>query len=224
MDFVREQLLSRADAKYAAFEAKLTPTLPKEAFLGVRVPELRKFAAELEKTEHCAAFLAELPHETYDENLLHSVLLSRSKPYERTLELVEAFLPCVDNWAVCDTLRPKVFGKHRAELLPRVKRWIASEKTYTCRFGVDMLMTYYLDDAFDPALPELPCAVESGEYYVRMMVAWYFATALAKQWDAAIPYIEQRRLPAWTHAKTIQKAIESFRITPEQKEYLKALK
>jgi len=224
MKSIQDQLRQLGEEEYAAFEAKLAPTLPREVFLGVRVPELRKLAAQLEKTERCGPFLAELPHETYDENLLHSVLLSRAKPYERTLALVEAFLPYVDNWAVCDTLRPKVFEKHKDELLPEVKRWIASEEPFTCRFGIDMLMTYYLDEAFDPALLELPCAVESGEYYVRMMVAWYYATALAKQWDAAIPYIEQRRLPAWTHAKTIQKARESFRITKEQKAYLQTLK
>lgn len=224
MTELQEKLFALADSAYADFQAKLTPTIPRERFIGVRLPALRQFAKEFAQTDECEAFLAQLPHEYYDENLLHSVLLQSRKDYVTCLGLVEKFLPYVDNWAVCDTLRPKSFAKHRVELLPKVKEWIASPETYTCRFGIDMLMTYYLDTDFAPEYLALPAAVESEEYYVRMMVAWYYATALAKQWDAAIPYIEQRKLPAWTHKKTIQKACESFRITAEQKAYLRGLK
>lgn len=224
MTALQEKLFELSDREYAAFQSKLTPTVEPDRFIGVRVPKLRELAREFSKSPECDAFLASLPHEYYDENLLHSVLLEKIKDYARCVELVEGFLPYVDNWAVCDTIQPKVFSKHRDELLPKIKKWIASGETYTCRFGIDMLMTYYLDDAFTPEQPELVAEVRSGEYYVKMMAAWYFATALAKQWDAAIPYIENRRLDAWTHNKAIQKAIESYRITPEQKEYLRSLR
>ena len=224
MTQLQNRLFELSDAEYAAFQSKLTPNIAPDKFIGVRVPALREFAKEFSKSPECAKFLNTLPHEYYDENLLHSILLEKVKDYKGCMELVENFLPYVDNWAVCDTLRPKVFAKHRAELLPKLREWIASDKTYTCRFGIDMLMTHYLDDAFLPEYPELVAAVRSDEYYVRMMAAWYFATALAKQWDAVIPYIENRRLDKWTHNKAIQKAIESYRITPEQKIYLKSMK
>jgi len=224
MSDLQNQLFALADRDYAVFQAKLAPTISPDRFIGVRLPVLRRFAKEFSKTAECEAFLQALPHEYYDENLLHSILLENSRDYSRCIAAVDAFLPYVDNWAVCDTLRPKLFSKHKAELLPNVKKWIASPETYTCRFGIDMLMTHYLDADFRPEYLELPAAVSSEEYYVRMMVAWYYATALAKQWDSTIPYLETRRLPVWTHNKTIQKACESFRITPEQKEYLKELK
>lgn len=224
MTQLKEKLFALSDKEYAAFQSKLTPTVDAEKFIGVRVPVLREFAKEFSKQAECAEFLDTLPHEYYDENLLHSVILEKVKRYDECLALVEAFLPYVDNWAVCDTLRPKVFAKHKEELLPKIKEWIASDKTYTCRFGIDMLMTHYLDAAFRPEYPALVTAVHSEEYYVRMMAAWYFATALAKQWDTVIPYIENRQLDRWTHNKAIQKAIESYRITPERKDYLRTLK
>ena len=224
MNEVQKKLFELSDKEYAAFQAKLAPTIAAESCMGVRVPVLRKFASEFSKTPECAAFLESLPHEYYDENLLHSVILEKRKDYDECMEKVERFLPFVDNWAVCDTLRPKIFAKHREELIGKVKEWIASEKTYTCRFGIDMLMTHYLDGFFRPEYLEFPAQVRSEEYYVRMMVAWYYATALAKQWDSTIPYLEKHRLPDWTHNKTIQKAVESYRITPEQKAYLKALR
>lgn len=224
MNELQKKLIELSDSEYAVFQAKLAPTIPADKFMGVRVPALRKFAAEFSKSSECAGFLESLPHEYYDENLLHSVILEKWKKYDDCMEKIEKFLPYVDNWAVCDTLRPKVFAKHKAELVEKVKEWIASDKTYTCRFGIDMLMTHYLDEAFRPEYLELPAQVTSGEYYVRMMIAWYYATALAKQWDSTIEYIEKNRLPDWTHNKTIQKAVESFRITPEQKEYLKSLR
>lgn len=224
MEEIISRLLSLRDPDNAAFQQKLTPGLDAEVFLGVRVPLLRKLAAELTKNGLLEPFLDELPHFYYEENLLHSILLSREKDFCVCMERIEAFLPYIDNWAVCDTLRPKVFARHRAELLPAVKAWIRSSETYTVRFGLDTLMSEYLDEDFSPELPELAASVESEEYYVRMMVAWYFATALAKQWDAVIPYMEQHRLCQWTHRKTIQKATESFRITEEQKSYLRSLR
>ena len=224
MTQLQNRLFELSDAEYAAFQSKLAPNIAPDKFIGVRVPALREFAKEFSKSPECAEFLNTLPHEYYDENLLHSILLEKVKDYKGCMELVERFLPYVDNWAVCDTLRPKVFAKHRAELLPKLREWTASDKTYTCRFGIDMLMTHYLDDAFQPEYPELVASVRSDEYYVRMMAAWYFATALAKQWDAVIPYIENRRLDKWTHNKAIQKAVESYRITAEQKTYLRSLR
>ena len=224
MTEIQKKLFELSDSEYAAFQARLAPNIAAESCMGVRVPALRAFAAEFSRTPECAGFLESLPHAYYDENLLHSVLLEKWKDYEDCLEKVERFLPYVDNWAVCDTLRPKIFAKHKEELIEKVKGWIASEKTYTCRFGVDMLMTHYLDASFRPEYLELPAAVESEEYYVRMMVAWYYATALAKQWESTIPYLEQNRLPKWTHNKTIQKAVESYRITDEQKAYLRTLR
>ena len=225
MTELQKRLLEMRDGEYAVFQAKLAPTIPPESCIGVRLPALRSFARDFAKEPGCEAFLAALPHEYYDENMLHAVLLGGIRDYRRALELVERFLPYVDNWAACDTLRPRVFAKHKAELLPHVRAWIASPEVYTCRFGLNVLMELYLNDEdFSPEYPQLACAVTREEYYVRMMVAWYFATALAKQWDAAIPYIEQRRLPEWTHRKAIQKAIESYRITPEQKEYLRTLR
>ncbi len=224
MQQITEMLTSNKDAAYAEFISSLAPTLPKDCFIGVRVPALRLVAKQVKSSGLTDGFLAELPHKYYEENLLHSILLCETKDYTRCLSLVTEFLPYVDNWAVCDTLRPKVFAKHKSELLPIVKGWIKSDAAYTCRFGLDMLMTYYLDAEFTPDMLSLAAAVNSDEYYVKMMVAWFFATALAKQWNAAIPYITERKLPDWTHKKTIQKAIESYRITDEQKAYLRSLK
>lgn len=224
MTEIQKRLFALADGEYAEFQAKLTPTVEADRFIGVRTPLLRAFAAELSQTPEAEAFLKELPHEFYDENILHALLLERQKNFEECLEKVEQFLPYVDNWAVCDMMRPKVFKKNRDALIDRVKVWSASEQTYTCRFGIGMLMAHYLDEDFKREYLELPARVTSEEYYVRMMAAWYYATALAKQWESTIPYIEENRLPVWTHNKTIQKACESYRITPEQKTYLKTLR
>jgi len=221
---VQKRLLSLADNKYAEFQAKLIPTVAPVKIIGVRVPVLRRFCKEFEKDPICCEFLNTLPHEYYDENLLHSILLGRLKDYNKCIAAVETFLPYIDNWAVCDILSPKVFSKYKSELLQKIKEWVVSEKTYICRFGINMLMTHYLDKDFKEGYLEIPASVKSEEYYVRMMAAWYYATALAKQWDAIIPYIEGHRLPEWTHNKTIQKACESNRITNEQKAYLKTLR
>lgn len=221
---IREKLFEYRDPKNAAFQAKLTPGILPETFLGVRVPKLRLIEKQFRNTEESKGFLNTLPHEYYDENILHSVFISNLKDYDQVLDALEVFLPYVDNWAVCDTLRPIVFKKQKVNLLDKIKEWIASEKTYTCRFGIDMLMTFYLDDDFQEEYLALVTDVHSEEYYVKMMIAWFFATALAKQWDSTIPYIDNRMLDKWVHNKTIQKACESYRITDEQKTYLRTLK
>ena len=224
MTSLQERQFAMQDKQYAAFQAKLTPGVPVESFIGIRVPVLRKFAKEFTKEAECEDFLHQLPHEYYDENMLHGLLISEVKDYEECIRLTDKFLPFVDNWAVCDIMSPKVFAKHKKELLAKIKTWSKSSHVYTCRFGIETLMSYYLDKDFKAEYLEIPASARSEEYYVKMMVAWFFATALAKQWDATIPYIEQSRLAPWTHNKTIQKAIESYRITPEQKEYLRTLK
>lgn len=221
---IRERLFQIRDVKYRDFQAKLIPTVDPQTVIGVRTPALRALAKELSKRADGSVFLEELPHEYFDENQLHVFLLSEMKDFAACLEGVDRFLPFVDNWATCDQLSPRVFRRHRAELPEPIRRWIASGETYPVRFGVGMLMAHFLDEDFDPAYPALVASVRSGEYYVRMMVAWYFATALAKQWDAALPYLTDRRLDPWTHNKTIQKAVESYRITPEQKACLRTLR
>ena len=221
---IRDRLFSLQDAKYRELQIKILPNLEPESIIGVRTPELRQMAKELAVREETGAFLKNLPHRYFDENQLHAFILSGMKDYTACMEALEHFLPYVDNWATCDQMSPKVFRKHRMELLGSIRKWIASDQAYTIRFGIGMLMEHCLDGDFDPAYPEMAAGVRSGEYYVNMMTAWYFATALAKQYDAVIPYIENRRLDPWTHNKAIQKAIESYRITPEQKEYLKTLK
>jgi len=195
-----------------------------EKEIGVRTPELRKLAKELAKREDIREFLNDLPHQYFDENQLHAFILSGEKDFEKCMEDLERFLPYVDNWATCDQTSPKVFRKHRKELLDAIRRWIESDHPYTVRFAIKMLMEHFLDEDFDPAYPEMVAEVRSEEYYIRMMIAWYFATALAKQYEAVLPYLEQKKLDVWTHNKTIQKAVESYRITEEQKIYLKSLK
>lgn len=224
VSMIQERLFALRDEKYREFQRSLIPGLPRENIIGIRIPVMRKLAKEFVKEPEAAVFLKQLPHTYYDENILHALLIAEIKDYDTCMEAVEAFLPYIDNWAVCDGLSPKVFGKHKAELLEKIRLWIPSEHIYTCRFGIGMLMRWFLDEDFQPGYLELPAAVRSEEYYVNMMTAWFFATALAKQWDAAIPYLEQNRLDPWTHNKTIQKARESYRITTEQKEYLKRLK
>lgn len=219
-----DRLYSIGDRIYAEFQAKLIPGETAESFIGVRVPELRKLAKEYCGTKEAAEFLDRLPHSTCDENILHGILVSEIKDYRECVSAVDTFLPYVGNWAVCDTMTPKVFGKNRDKLPAEIKKWIASEHTYTRRFGLRMLMCHYLDGDFRKEYLDIAADVRSEEYYVNMMTAWFFATALAKQWDAAIPYLENGRLDDWAHNKTIQKARESYRISPPRKEYLKTLK
>lgn len=221
---IKEELFALQDNPYADFQARLTPNIPRDLFIGVRVPEARKLAKKLIKEEEISEFLSDLPHTYYDENILHGLLLSEMKEYDACIAAVDKFLPYVDNWAVCDIMSPKIFKKNKAALLEKIKEWSASESTYTCRFGIEMLMTHFLDDDFRPEYLEIPVSAQSEEYYVQMMIAWFFATALAKQWDTTIKYIENHRLDTRTHNRTIQKARESKRITPSQKAYLKSLK
>lgn len=227
---IQNKLKELQDIGYKNFHSKLLPGVDPNLIIGIRTPVLRKFAKQLwtskspEVQQATADFLNTLPHKYYDENILHSFLLQQIKDYDECFERVEAFLPYMDNWAVCDSLTPKVFGRHKNELFPHVKAWLASPHTYTCRFGLCMLMCNYLEEGFSPQHLDLVAAIRSKEYYVRMGAAWYLATALAKQWAPTVALVESNALEKWTHNKTIQKAIESFRITPEQKTYLRTLR
>ena len=221
---IRQSLFELQDIKYRDFQAKLIPGKDTEMMIGVRTPELRKLAKQMLKREDIREFLRDLPHRYFDEDQLHAFIVSGIKEYGKCMEELMRFLPFVDNWATCDQMSPGVFKKHRPELLAEIREWLGSEHTYTVRFGIGMLMQHFLDEDFDPAYPELVAGVHSEEYYVNMMIAWYFATALAKQYDAVLPFIEGRRLDPWTHNKTIRKAVESYRNSDEQKEYLRSLK
>ena len=221
---MRRRLFELQDLKYRDFQAGLIPNIEKDLFIGVRTPELRRLAKEIANDEDTIAFLKDVPHKYFDENQLHAFIISLGRNFDETVGAVEAFLPYVNNWATCDQLSPKVFKKHKKELLPYIKKWIKSKKTYTVRFAIGMLMEHFLDDDFDVQYPKMVAGVKSDEYYINMMIAWYFATALAKQYDASIPFIENGSLDAWTHNKAIQKSVESRRISTAQKEYLKALK
>lgn len=221
---IRESLLKNQDLKYREFQAKLMPTVDKEKIIGVRTPVLRKLAKEFEKHEDIEKFLELLPHDYYEENNLHGMIIERYKDFCQCVEAIEKFLPYVDNWATCDLLSPKVFRKNKKELLPLIKKWMASDHTYTIRFGIEMLMSHYLEEDFQPEFLDMVAVIRSEEYYIKMIQAWFFATALAKQYESALPYIEKQAMDKWTHNKSIQKAIESYRITPEQKVYLRSLK
>ena len=219
-----ERLNALSDPAYAEFQRKLIPTVAPEIVIGVRTPDLRKLARELIQIGEVETFLKALPHTFFDENQLHAFILSEDKDFQRCLDRVSAFLPYVDNWATCDQMSPKVFKKHAQELLPVIDRWLHESHVYTVRFAIGMLMEHFLDANFDPHYLEWVSGVRSGEYYVNMMIAWYFATALAKQYEAALPYIRDHRLTPWTHNKAIQKAAESFRVPLERKAELKAYK
>lgn len=221
---LQKQLFELQDLKYRDFHSKLMPEADKETVIGIRTPVLRKFAKEFAGTSEADAFLRQLPHRYYEENNLHMMLITGIKDYEKCMEEIQRFLPCIDNWATCDYPAPKCFARHKDQVLEEAKRWISSGETYVIRYGIGMLMRLFLDEDFSSEYLEMAAAVQSQEYYVNMMIAWYFATALAKQWDATVPYIEHHKLPDWVHRKTIQKAVESYRITPEQKEYLKGFR
>ena len=223
-DEIREELFKLQDKKYRDFQSKLIPNVNLDAVIGVRTPELRKLAKKYEKKEDISMFLEVLPHRYFDENQLHAFIISERKDYKRCIEETNRFLPFIDNWATCDQLSPKIFKKNKVDLLKEIYEWITSSNTYTVRFAIGMLMQHFLDDDFDIKYPKLVAKIKSEEYYINMMIAWYFATALAKQYDKIIPFIENKKLDKWTHNKTIQKAVESYRITEEQKSYLKTLK
>ena len=221
---IQQELFRLRDQSYRDFQAKLIPSMDPDRMIGVRTPALRAYAKALLKEPSAEEFLQALPHRYFDEDQLHAFLLSEIRDFDRCVGEVDRFLPYVDNWATCDQLSPRCFKKHRRELLPYIRRWIDSGETYPVRFGVGLLMQHYLEEDFDPAYPRLVADLRSEEYYVNMMRAWYFATALAKRYEDILPYLEGDALDPWTHNKAIQKATESYRVSPEQKAHLKGLK
>lgn len=221
---ILSELKKLQDKGYRKMQITTIPSVKAESIIGVRTPALRTLAKELSKRDDISIFLEDLPHKFFEENQLHAFILSGMKDAEECIKLVDKFLPYVDNWATCDQMSPKIFKKHKDLLLEYVNEWIKSDKTYVKRFAVGMLMEHFLDEDFKTSYLTKVSRIRSDEYYINMMTAWYFATALAKQYDAALPYIEKQKLDKWTHNKTIQKAVESYRITPEQKEYLKTLR
>lgn len=223
-DEIKAELWRLRDEKYCDFQSKLIPTVEKSQIIGVRTPQLRKFAKQLAKSGDTADFLGDLPHKYFDENQLHAFIISEGKSFEKCAAEVDKFLPFVDNWATCDQLSPKIFRKHHGDLLPYIKKWLASDKAYTVRFAIGMLMEHFLGEDFDLKYPKAVAEIRSSEYYVNMMIAWYFATALAKQYTEVLTFFEETCLEPWTHNKAIQKAVESRRISDEQKVYLRSLK
>lgn len=223
-DSIRERLFTLQDLQYRDFQCKLMPTVDQERVIGVRIPQLRALAKKLNGTPEAVRFMEQLPHQYYEEDNLHAFLLEQIKDYKSCIAALQRFLPYVDNWATCDSMSPKVFKKHHSELLQQIPKWLASKQTYTIRFGIGMLMGHFLDEDFDVSYLDMVANVTEEDYYVRMMAAWYFATALTKQYETTIPILEQKRLAPWVHNKTIQKACESYRISPEIKTYLKELK
>ena len=221
---VYERLAAFGSEEYGDFQSRLVPGIPRETILGVRTPELRRIAREIRGTAEAEAFLSELPHRYYEENLVHFFLIAAIRDFDECAKAVEAFLPYVDCWPVCDQASPKAFAKNHAGLLLLIVKWLASDHVYTVRFGIRMLMNEFLDEDFRPEYLEWVASVRSEEYYVRMMAAWFFATALAKRYDESVVYIEERRLEPQTHRKAIQKAVESFRVPDGRKEYLKTLR
>lgn len=224
MTHLQEELFKLQDTGYRDFNSSLIPGVDKDKVIGIRTPVLRKFAKEYAKSGETEKFMRELPHEFYEENNLHMMLISQIKGYDECISEIEKFLPYIDNWATCDLPLPKCFDKNKEDILERAKKWIATDAAYVKRYGMGVMMRLFLDEDFKEEYIQIIASVKSEEYYVNMMIAWYMATALAKQWDAAIPYIQERRLSEWVHRKSIQKAVESYRITPEQKDYLKGLR
>ena len=221
---IRAELFKMQDMDYRDFNSKLIPTVDKESMIGIRTPDLRKYAKQLGKSSDVIEFLQTLPHKYFDENQLHAFIISEIKDFKNCIDEINRFLPYIDNWETCDQLSPKVFKKYHNELFEYIKDWLKSDKVYTLRFGIGMLMEHFLDEDFDILYPETVSNIRSDEYYINMMIAWYFATALAKQYESVIPFIENNSLDIWTHNKAIQKAVESLRISDEKKEYLKSLK
>ena len=222
--YIQKRLFSMQDCAYQAFQRKLMPTVAPERVIGVRTPLLRNLAKELSGTPQAEQFLRSLPHEYYEENNLHAFLVENIRDYGTALAETEAFVPYIDNWATCDCFCPKVFAKHKSEPISSIRQWLASEKLFTVRYAMGMLMRYYLDEAFRPEYLAWVAGVQSEEYYLNMMRAWFFATALSKQPQAALPWLTERRLDVWTHNKTIQKAAESFRVPPDLKARLRELR
>lgn len=220
---VRDRLEQFRDEKYREFQSKLVPNISKDVILGVRTPAMRRVAKEFFGTEEGDAFMTELPHALYEENLVHFFMIALIKDFDRCIAETERFLPYVDCWPVSDQSSPKVFSKKHEKLLPYIRSWIDSDHVYTARFGMRMLMNEFLGPDFRTEYLDWVANKTGEDYYLRMMIAWYFATALAKQYDAAVKVIEKRTLEPWTHNKAIQKARESFRVSEEHKAYLKTL-
>lgn len=221
---IQQELFANRDEKYGSFQAKLLPTIDQDSVIGVRTPTLRAFAKTLYNQNDFSSFVNDLPHTYFDENQLHAFLISQIKDFDLCIEETNRFLPFVDNWATCDQMSPKIFKKHKKELLEQIKIWISSNKTYTVRFAIGMLMKYFLDEDFSLEYPKMILPVRAEDYYVKMMIAWYFATALAKQYDSILHFFENKKLDKWTHNKAIQKALESYRISNDRKQYLRTLK
>lgn len=221
---IQQELFANRDEKYGSFQAKLMPTIDPNSVIGVRTPTLRAFAKTLYNQNDFSSFVNDLPHTYFDENQLHAFLISQIKDFDLCIEETNRFLPFVDNWATCDQMSPKIFKKHKKELLEQIKIWISSNKTYTVRFAIGMLMKYFLDEDFSLDYPKMILSVRAEDYYVKMMIAWYFATALAKQYDSILHFFENKKLDKWTHNKAIQKALESYRISNDRKQYLRTLK
>ena len=221
---LQKKLFSMQDMSYRQFQQKLLPTLPSETIIGIRTPALRSFAKEFAKTPDAKKFIKNLPHVYYEENNVHAFIIETIADFDDAVAALDDFLPYVDNWATCDSMSPKALEKNIPALYKKAQEWMASKKTYTVRFGIGMLMRFFLDKHFTLSSASLVSKIRSDEYYINMMIAWYFATALAKQYDAALPFIEKKKLSAWTHNKTIQKAIESYRIPDDRKKYLRGLK
>ncbi len=224
IEIIRQKLISMSDEKHRDFSSKLIPEVDKETVLGVKIPLLRQYAKELLKSGQIQEFMTCLPHKYHEENSLHACIIAELKSYDETISALDEFLPYVDNWATCDIMTPKSFKKNTERLICDIDRWLSSQHTYTIRFAIGMLLALYLDDEFKEEYLQRVGNIESSEYYVNMMRAWYFATALAKQYDSAVKYIEDSRLDTWTHNKTIQKAVESYRVPSGRKEYLKRFK
>lgn len=222
---IQNRLFSLQDEGYRRFQSKLLPTVPQDSIIGVRTPDIRRYAKELFGSQEAQEFLLALPHTYYDENNLHGALLDHIPDFDAALEAVEAFLPHIDNWATCDMFCPKVLRKDPEKLLQAIRKWLVSDKVYTLRYGLVRLTFWYLEDPiFSPTILELAASVKHEDYYVQMAVAWFFSMALVKQWDATLPYLTKKKLPLWIHNKAIQKAIESYQLSPERKEFLKTLK
>ncbi|MBR4179522.1 MAG: DNA alkylation repair protein [Treponema sp.] len=226
MTQIQKILFEYQDKKYGDFSAKLVPTLPREAFIGVRSPSYKLILCRVKELppDVLQTFLQSLPHEYHEENSLHIALINKIKNYDECLTQLEHFLPYINSWAVSDSLNPPALKKNRLKLLPKLEQWIQDDAPFTKRVGMLLLMKYFLDDDFKPEYLELPSQIRSNEYYVNMMTAWLFAEALVKQWDATLPFIQKQKLDSWTHNKAIQKACESFRVSTERKEYLRSLK
>lgn len=223
-DEIQSKLFSLQDLEYKEFHSRLMPTVEKERIIGVRTPQLRKYASEICRDKNAGEFLKVLPHYYYEENNLHAFLIEKIKDYDALIRALDDFLPYVDNWATCDMLSPKILRKHLPQLRGKIKKWLSSEDVYTVRFGIVTLMKLYLtDDVFNPEYAEWVASVRRDEYYIKMAVAWYFATALSYQYDSVISYLTDMKLDAWTHNKTIRKAIESRRIADDCKNYLRTL-